>query len=341
MSTETQAQALELSVIPEEVTVTQASTSNIFEEVVVKSIQKALADGNVNNENIEYLLTKSIDNSTRNFLSEPKNKAKIIKDVIKELIKPTTLKIKIGENVRAIPGIVHYKTPQLIQVVSNKIPVIMVGMPGTGKTTTCEKVAEALGLSFHAISIGMQTTKTDILGFIDANGKYNSTAFRKAFEDGGIFLMDEVDAGNPNVLIQLNSAISNGFVEFPDKMVLAHENFRFVCTANTYGDGSNNKFVGRNKLDSATLDRFVMINWDIDNSLEESLCNHPDWLLCVRNLRLAVSKHAVELIVSPRLSIYGAKLLALDIPFQDVMEMTVYKGADLDTRNFIKSHFRK
>jgi len=83
-------------------------------------------------------------------------------------------------------------------------------------------VADALSLSFHAISVGSQTSKSDLAGYMTATGEYVRTQFREAYENGGLFLLDEADAGNSNVLILLNAALSNGKMAFPDGMVDAH-----------------------------------------------------------------------------------------------------------------------
>jgi MoxR-like ATPase len=58
-------------------------------------------------------------------------------------------------------------------------------------------------------------------------------------------------------------------------MVEKHENFRIVATANTYGNGATLEFIGRNAIDGATLDRFTVIDWNIDEILELKLCRTP------------------------------------------------------------------
>src|SRR5215217_6156820 len=81
--------------------------------------------------------------------------------------------------------------------------------------------------------------------------------------------MDEIDAGNANVIIQVNAALSNGYCSFPDGMVQRHDDFIFLASANTFGDGASRQYVGRNQLDAATLDRFTTLVWEIDEELEE------------------------------------------------------------------------
>jgi hypothetical protein len=43
---------------------------------------------------------------------------------------------------------------------------------------------------------------------------------------------------NPNILGILNSALSNGYMAFPDKQVARHKDFVAIATANTFGAGA-------------------------------------------------------------------------------------------------------
>jgi len=241
-------------------------------------------------------------------------------------------------------GLQHKQFEGLLSIINNSMPVLMVGLPAVGKTFAAEKAAQALNLDFHAISIGQQTTKSDIMGFMSATGNYVTTPFRKAFEKGGIFLMDEIDAGNPNVLIQINSAISNGFVEFPDKMVRVHKDFRFIGTANTYGGGINSKFVGRNQLDAATLDRFCFIDWQIDESLEEALVQNEMLCKLIRTMRKVVQDEEMEVIITTRSAMFADKLLEIGYTVDEAISMAVFRGIPNDMRshfNVCVDHFKK
>lgn len=59
----------------------------------------------------------------------------------------------------------------------------------------------------------------------------------KAFKYGGLFMLDEMDASIPEVLIILNAAIANRYFDFPAPIgyVEAHPNFRVVSAGNTFG----------------------------------------------------------------------------------------------------------
>ena len=74
-------------------------------------------------------------------------------------------------------------------------------------------------------------------------------------------------------MLALNSALANGFAAFPDQAepVKAHVDFIPVVAANTYGRGADRLYIGANQLDASTLDRFAVLSWDYDETLERSL----------------------------------------------------------------------
>ena len=201
------------------------------------------------------------------------------------------------------------------------------------KSHNAQEVATALSLAFYSMSVGEQSTKSDLLGFIDANGKYRTTAFRKAFETGGVFLLDEVDAGNPNVLLAINTGISNGFIDFPDEQLTAHKDFRLIATANTFGNGANGNYVGRNKLDKATVNRFVPLVWELDEDIEEVLVSHPQWLKVLRKARTIAENDLDEVLLGMRNAMYGSRLLRIGLDFETVFEMVVLNGLSEDDQH--------
>jgi len=225
---------------------------------------------------------------------------------------------------------VHKQFEMLLKLVSTKRPILMKGESGTAKSHNAEAVAKALGLDFYSMSVGEQSTKSDLLGFIDANGNYRNTAFRKAFEMGGVFLLDEIDAGNPNVLLAINTGISNGFIDFPDHQIKAHKDFSLIATANTFGKGANGSYVGRNKLDLATVNRFIPIVWELDEDIEEALVGNQQWLKVLREARRIAENDLDEVLLGMRNAIYGGDMLRQGISFDDTFEMAVCNGLSKD-----------
>lgn len=257
---------------------------------------------------------------------------------IKELIKSNAkLEVKIGDKIKIVKGRRHIQFENLVTVCSLRLNALMVGMAGTGKTHAAEQAAEALGLPFYTMSVGAQTSKTDIIGYMNASGEYVRTHFREAYEHGGVFLMDEIDAGNANVLIQVNAALSNNACAFPDQMVSRHKDFIFIASANTYGNGANRQYVGRNQLDAATLDRFIVIDWLIDAELEKSLAGgNEKWYEAVLAGRKYVTDRGVRALITPRCTQKGAQLLNSGIAVESVIDAVALQSVPDDQKADVK-----
>lgn len=207
----------------------------------------------------------------------------------------------------------------------NHLNVWLHGPAGTGKTTAARNVAKKLGLDFRFNSA--LDTGYKLSGFVDANGRLVRTPFREAWENGGVYLFDEVDGSAPSALIEFNAALANGAHSFPDKIVPRHPQCVIIAGANTAGLGGNSEYVGRAKQDAAFLDRFVLIDWPIDEILERGICPNKDWVKHVQKIRKQVKERGLRgVLITPRASIYGASLLAAGVAFDAVEAMTLRKS---------------
>ncbi|HEY1179652.1 MAG TPA: AAA family ATPase, partial [Phytomonospora sp.] len=229
----------------------------------------------------------------------------------------------------------HERLPDLLVALHARCHVLLVGPAGTGKSMLAKHAAEALGLGFQALSLGPTTPMSKVFGYFDAHGNYHGTPFRRAFADGGVMLLDELDNGHPGLLGELNQALALGSCAFADGMVDAHEDFRLVATANTYGNGGDHQYVGRQALDVATLDRFTVLDVPVDPVLEHRLAMATapsrrdevrDLLSEVRRLRALAAEKRLPLTFSPRASIDGAKLLEAGASLQQVLRWRVTRG---------------
>lgn len=243
---------------------------------------------------------------------------------------------------RAKPS--HYHTPLVRAALQADVPIWLHGEAGSGKSTAGEQAANSLGLPFRSISLGPTTSKSDLMGYRDAIGNYHSTAYREVYENGGVFMFDEIDNGSASILTILNSALANGHGEFPDSRVPRHETARFIASANTIGRGATSEYVGRAPIDAATIDRFAFIPMDTDEDLEEALIlgteiNHSpldisagevpspkEWLATVRAHRQALGELGIRAIISQRASLYGVRLAEQGVGKDWLGEMLLYKG---------------
>lgn len=248
----------------------------------------------------------------------------LVRSTLLELTR--TVEIKLPKAPAVTVKNSHKILPDVVMAVVAGTNPFLVGPAGSGKTTIAAQVAETLKRKFYAEN--RVTSEYKLLGYMDATGKYVRTQFREAYEKGGVFLLDEVDASDPDVLTTFNSALANGMCPFPDRLVNAHKDFVALAAGNTYGRGADRQYVGRNQLDAATLDRFVVIEVDYDEVAELAWAADDDWTLYVQQVRKAIGEEKVRHIVSPRASIYGARLLAAGMERELVCERVIWKGLD-------------
>lgn len=251
---------------------------------------------------------------------------------------------KVGD-VELPAGSWHSALPSVLKAVSVGENVFLAGPAGTGKSTIAYQIAETMEVDIESISLGPTTPTSKLFGFIDANGQYRETPFRRIFEGGGVFLADEIDNGHPGLVAELNQALAGETCAFADMTVRKSPDFRFIATANTFGKGGDRTYVGRNALDAATLDRFSVFEIDYDDKLEENLARSwgkelgldakktSDWLLMIRGLRKKAEEKNIRAILSTRSIISGIKLISTGMPEKDVIMATIgngFKKSDFD-----------
>jgi hypothetical protein len=251
--------------------------------------------------------------------------------------------------------LVHHKLPLVMAGVRAGVPLFLSGDAGAGKTTMCKQIARLLKRDFFFT--GAINSEYKLTGFIDAQGRIVSTAFIRAFKEGGVFLFDEIDGSLPAAVLPFNAAVANRMADLPEGIVEAHPDFVAIAAGNTTGRGADRLYVGRMQQDAAVLDRYAIVNVDIDEALEAAFVGAPrplsaplpatvtpitdakmaqltaaQWVERVRKCRAAAQRHKLRHIVSPRATLNGSKLLAAGWSWSEVEEACLYKGIDADAR---------
>lgn len=228
---------------------------------------------------------------------------------------------------------VKHEKYQLIKTcIENDIPVYLAGPAGSGKNFTLEQISWELGLDFYFTNSVQQEYK--LTGFIDAGGVFHETEFYKAFKNGGIFFLDEMDASIPEVLVLLNAAIANRYFEFPNGRIHAHKNFRVVAAGNTVGSGADEMYTGRLVLDQATLDRFAIIDFDYDKNIELHIAKGNTELVdFVRELRAQSKTNGIRATFSYRCIGMVTRLERAGMSLENILLIAVFKGMEKDTIN--------
>jgi hypothetical protein len=239
---------------------------------------------------------------------------------------------------REIEGIVHPVMSTVLKMLSRKTNVYLAGPAGTGKSTILEQAAELLGVEFSSISCHSQMTGAALFGYQNMTGDYVPTEFRKRFEHGGVFCIDEIDNGNTAIISALNQALSNSVCAFPDGMIRKHEWFMVGATGNTFGTGPTALHAGRVQLDFASRTRFFGLYVGEDAEIERAMIDSTgldessalDWHNVIHDLRRAVETLDMRVPVSMRHAMIGAKALAAGMTRDEALAGTVFFGVPVE-----------
>jgi len=178
---------------------------------------------------------------------------------------------------------VHRQLPEVVDMLRTTGIAFLIGAAGTGKSTLAKQAcSEIFSLGdtdpitsgkYAQISFSPDTTSGEMIGRSDVNGQFHESEIVRVFRDGGVILFDEIDAADSSMLIKVNTALANGYLATPNGMVVKNPSTYIVCAANTFGTGPDAMYVGRARLDAATLDRFCLctIYVDYDQDLENRL----------------------------------------------------------------------
>jgi energy-coupling factor transporter ATP-binding protein EcfA2 len=231
--------------------------------------------------------------------------------------------------VTQVAGTVNPAFNKVLTWLGCRMHVYLVGPAGCGKTTLARQAAEALGVPFY--TTGQVLSSHQVEGFVDAGGTYHPTAFRQAYEHGGLWLADEIDAWDSEALLTANAALANGHATFPDSPhpVKAHSDFYVIAAANTFGHGADRVYVGRVELDGATLDRFIPVEVGYDKALEAQIAEgQSEWLDLVWRVRANAASQRVRVVVSTRAVTAGVRGLRAGLPFNEVANTVLRRDMD-------------
>ena len=244
--------------------------------------------------------------------------------------KPLIIEIQRANLPTIDMGLQHKHFPKLLKMASARqrngyaLNIWMIGPAGTGKSTAAENVAKALSLPFY--TTGSLDAKHEVLGFENAH-KYVTTAFRQAWEHGGVFCLDEADGSSPQAMLALNGALAGSLCAYPDATIKRHKDCVIVATANTSGHGASAEYSGRFKQDAAAMDRFVMLDWPIDETLERAMCGNDAWVSLVQSTRAKLATKGIKgAMITPRATLYGEALLAAGLDHSEVVKSVLQKG---------------
>jgi nitric oxide reductase NorQ protein len=205
----------------------------------------------------------------------------------------------------------------------NKIPLLLKGPTGTGKSRFVEYMAHQLDKRLITISCHEETSSTDLIGRFIIKGAetvWLDGPLTTAVKEGAILYLDEVAEARPDVIVAIHSLTDHRRELFIDKLgetVKAHEDFMLVASFNP---GYQRGF---KELKPSTRQRFVAISFDYpDSKIEKEILIMESGIDADTAKKLvaigAKIRNLTELglaeTVSTRLLIDAAKLIESGLP---------------------------
>ena len=154
-------------------------------------------------------------------------------------------------------------------------PLYIFGDTGTGKSSLVRQVAGRLNYPVWETTGSERLEVSDLIGHLTLKGgemSFVDGPLVAAMKAGGVFILNEIDAANPAVLILLNTLFDKQPLLIPEtnELVTPAQTFRFVATANTAGSGDDTgRFTGTNQLNQAFMDRFTILKAEYPASDDE------------------------------------------------------------------------
>ena len=204
-----------------------------------------------------------------------------------------------------------------------KIPFLLKGPTGTGKSRFIEFMAYELDTKLITISCHEETSSTDLIGRFIIKGAetvWLDGPLTTAVKEGHILYLDEIAEARPDVIVAIHSLTDHRRELFIDKLgktIKAHENFMLVASFNP---GYQRGF---KELKPSTRQRFVAISFDYPTEkLEAQIVVsetgiQPDVAKKLVNIATKI-RNLTELglteTVSTRLLVDAAKLIHTGLP---------------------------
>ena len=229
----------------------------------------------------------------------------------------------------------------------NKIPFLLKGPTGTGKSRFIEFMSHKLDKKLITISCHEETSSTDLIGRFIIKGAetvWLDGPLTTSVKEGAIIYLDEIAEARPDVIVAIHSLTDHRRELFIDKLgvtVRAHKDFMLVASFNP---GYQRGF---KELKPSTRQRFVAMSFDYpDTKIEaEILINEtdiePDIAKKLVNIAAKI-RNLTELglteTVSTRLLVDAAKLIHSGLPKRLSVQVAVVEplSDDKEITNALK-----
>lgn len=155
------------------------------------------------------------------------------------------------------------------------INIFITGETGLGKSTAVFEIGKKFNKPVVRVNLSRSTDLDDLIGgirIVDGNTVFDPGPVALAMEMGAILLLDECDAGDPAILIDLHPVLERKGVlaKKARKMIYPAPGFCVIATGNSKGSGDNSgKYIGVNAQNHAFMQRFAaMVEFVAPNRVE-------------------------------------------------------------------------
>jgi nitric oxide reductase NorQ protein len=215
---------------------------------------------------------------------------------------------------------------------SNKLPVLLKGPTGTGKSRFVEFMAHQLKKTLITVACHEETSATDLIGRFLLKGAetvWVDGPLTRAVKEGNIIYLDEIAEARPDIIVAIHPLTDHRRKLYIDKLgetVEAHPDFLLVVSFNPgYQKGFK-------ELKPSTKQRFVALsfNYPDEKAEVEILLNETkvDEGTAKKLVKIAQKiRNLTELglaeTVSTRLLVDAAKLIAGKLPKRLAVEVAI------------------
>ena len=223
----------------------------------------------------------------------------------------------------------------------NKIPFLLKGPTGTGKSRFIEFMASKLKKNLITIACHEETSSTDLIGRYIIKGTeavWIDGPLTNAVKEGAIIYLDEIAEARPDVIVAIHSLTDHRRELYIDKLgsnIKAHTDFMLVASFNPgYQKGFK-------ELKPSTRQRFVALSFSYPSEKIEAdiLVNETDIekaiaikLVNIANKIRNLTELGLTETVSTRLLVDAAKLIKSGLPKRLSVEVAIVEPLtdDLD-----------
>ena len=214
----------------------------------------------------------------------------------------------------------------------NKIPFLLKGPTGTGKSRFIEFMAHKLDQKLITISCHEETSSTDLIGRFIIKGAetiWLDGPLTTAIKEGTIIYLDEIAEARPDVIVAIHSLTDHRRELFIDKLgetVKAHNDFMLVASFNPgYQKGfkelkpsTRQRFIATSfAYPEAKIEAEILVNeTGIELDIAKKLVNIAAKIRNLTELGLAET-------VSTRLLVDAAKLIHSGLPKRLSVEVAI------------------